>query len=189
MESNRKKTKQKLILVIAVCLSIIVGSFAYWRLTLVQTNSNIVESSCLKISYTDENDINLQKAYPMDDDNLYEFLQTATPYHFAITNECDTETDVVINLETLESEKKLEDQYVDVILYDGTQSYTDIMNNKSESRDVYTKKSWRRTYNNVNLYDYKLTENEENIEKVILESLKAYKLYTFTLNGNETKTC
>ncbi len=35
MESNRKKTKQKLILVIAVCLSIIVGSFAYWRLTLV----------------------------------------------------------------------------------------------------------------------------------------------------------
>lgn len=86
-----KKLKQnKLALGIGIFffLFCIIGlSYAYWQLTIKQTGTNKLATSCFDISFKEESEaINLAKAYPITDE---EGMQT-TPYEFTITNTCDT---------------------------------------------------------------------------------------------------
>jgi len=168
--------------------SIAIGiSYAYWMMTFQQTNKNVIISDCFKITFEGENDINLANVYPMGDSDLYSFYGSATPYHFTITNTCDAYASGVINLETLNSTKKLADHYVDVILYEGTKNYLDIAKSNTESSDVYSVKGTGRVYNDIHIYDYSLTGNSINLEKVITDALTAYKLHEFTLSPLEVK--
>lgn len=162
-------------------------SYAYWRINLQQKDSNVATSACFKLTLEDENPISLTSAYPLLDKELVSFYKSATPYHFTISNVCNTDASAVINLEVLESENQLSDSYVSVILYDGSKSFSSILTNKTEKTDVYSALGSSRTYEDVNIYENKLTANEENKEKVLTDSVKAYKLYTVRINAGETK--
>ena len=162
-------------------------SYAYWRINLQQKDSNVATSACFKLTLEDENPISLTSAYPLLDKELVSFYKSATPYHFTISNVCNTDASAVINLEVLESENQLSDSYVSVILYDGSKSFSSILTNKTEKTDVYSALGSGRVYEDVNIYENKLTANEENKEKVLTDSVKAYKLYTVRINAGETK--
>lgn len=162
-------------------------SYAYWRINLQQKDSNVATSACFKLTLEDENPISLTSAYPLLDKELVSFYKSATPYHFTISNVCNTDASAIINLEVLESENQLSDSYVSVILYDGSKSFSSILTNKTEKTDVYSALGSGRVYEDVNIYENKLTANEENKEKVLTDSVKAYKLYTVRINAGETK--
>ncbi len=161
-----KKQKYLLILgIVILILMVSITSFAFWQITKTQTEQDVVKTACFSIDFTGENDITLDHAYPMNDEELKSFLASATPYHFTITNNCNSLAETTINLESLNAnkEKQLSDDWIDVILYEND-------------------------YNlNLNAYK-KLSANPNNdANKVIKESLHAYKLENITLKGNETK--
>ena len=93
--------KKKVILiaiVILLVLSVAVGiSYAYWALNLNQDSKNVVSTKCLNISFTEGDAINLQKTYPMEDEEG----KKLTPYTFTLKNECNDKANYQINLETL----------------------------------------------------------------------------------------
>ena len=168
------KIAKNLLLFISVllCISIILGiSYAYWKLVLKQKDPNTLTSDCFSITFSDENAISLAQAYPLNKEEMKTFLKNATPYHFTITNKCNSVARGYINLETLPVVgKKLRDQYVDVLLYDGNvnlsnEIYNDYLNNISPS----------------NIVAYPI-----NDEKVIDDSLAAYKLRDILLREGET---
>ena len=169
MEENKSNKKKILIYsilgIITVLIVTLTITYAYWILTRQQTGENIVNTACLNISFTGENDITLDKVYPMQPDELEKFLSTETPYHFTIHNECNDLASATLNLESLnaEEEKQLEDQYINAILYED-----DYHNNLNSVKKL-----------NAGIY------NDEN--KVLEDSLHAYKLHSFTLKGGETK--
>lgn len=79
-ETKRKKILLGIGVLLAICL-IIGVSYAYWRLVLYQTGENEVASSCFSITLTNEqNAINLQKAYPILDEEGKEL----TPYTLSV---------------------------------------------------------------------------------------------------------
>ena len=93
-----KKKKYILLGIIGALIVLIGGSFAYWRLTLTQTETNEIASSCFDIILTNEqNEINLQKAAPISDEDG----KKLTPFTFTIKNNCDTYASYTINLELL----------------------------------------------------------------------------------------
>ena len=83
---------------IGILLFVIGISYAYWSLTLTQTENNVVMSDCFEIEFIEGNAINLSKAYPVSDE---EGLQNV-PYTFTIKNICDSSAKYQINLESLE---------------------------------------------------------------------------------------
>ena len=112
------KTGKKIILItlgILLILSLLVGaSYAYYIVTHSQTNSNIVKSTCISLSLTNEqNDISLDKQYPISD----EAGKALTPYSFTITNTCRNAISYNLNLEMLEG-TTLNSKYVKTMLND-----------------------------------------------------------------------
>ncbi len=104
---KKKKIILAIGLLIVICITIGV-SYAYWRLTLTQTGTNRVMSSCLELTLTnEENAINLQNAYPLTDE---EGRQT-TPYSFTVENTCDLFASYTITLEVTK-ESTLNSAYV-----------------------------------------------------------------------------
>ncbi len=155
-----------LIGIIGLCLVAIGITYAYWILTRQQTGENVVNTACLNINFTGENDITIDKAYPLKLEELESFLSKATPYHFTIENTCDDLATATINLESINAgaEKQLQDEYIDAILYE-TDYHTNLNSIKKLSASMY---------------------NDEN--KVISNSLHAYELYNFVLQKGETKS-
>ena len=93
-----KNKKVKILLVVLVAIIFIGGTYAYWRLTLTQTEQNELASACFDITISDEqNDINLQRAAPISDEEG----MSLTPYTFTITNNCSTFASYSVNLELL----------------------------------------------------------------------------------------
>ncbi len=166
MENNKKKILIYSVLgVVTLLIVTLTITYAYWILTREQTGENVVNTACLNITFTGENDITLDKAYPMNEEQLESFLSSATPYHFTIHNECSDLASATINLESLNAgaEKQLEDQYINAILYE-TNYHTNLNSEKKLIERIY---------------------NDEN--KVLENSLHAYSLYNFTLKANEEK--
>ena len=167
MKEKKKKVTLYITLgIIAIGIIALTVTYAYWRLTKEQTKKDVLQTGCFNINFTGENDITLNKAYPMKPDELENFLSTETPYHFTIENTCDNLATATINLESLNAgaEKQLNDEYIDAILYE-----TDYHNNLNSEKKL-----------NESMY------NDEN--KVISNSLHAYQLYNFTLQKGETKS-
>jgi len=95
---TRKKKTFTILGVSITILSIIGISYAYWFLTHTQVGENKIATSCLSLSITNEkNDINLQKAYPISDEEGKNLI----PYSFTITNTCDMFTSYTVSLEML----------------------------------------------------------------------------------------
>ncbi len=161
--------KKIYVLMVLVIIGIVVFTFgltySFWQYTNTQTGENVVNTECLSIDFTGENDIDIPNAYPMKDDELESFLSTATPYHFTITNNCNSQASATINLESLnaEAERQLADEWVDAILYE-----TDYHNKLNKATQL--------TANPLN-----------DANKVIKESLHAYSLKNITLKANDVK--
>ena len=123
---NKNKNKIIISITIIILMLVLIGvTYTYWVLTKQQTGVNVVNTACLNINFTGENDITLDKAYPMQSETLEKFLSKATPYHFTIENTCDDLATLTINLESLNAgvEKQLNDEYIDVILYESDYHY------------------------------------------------------------------
>ena len=96
-------TSKKIILSvlgILLILSLLVGvSYAYYMVSVSQTNKNVVKSSCLNLSISnEENVIKLEKQIPI----MNEEGKKLTPYTFTINNTCNSMMAYSLNLEELE---------------------------------------------------------------------------------------
>ena len=115
-----KNKKVKILLVVLVAIIFIGGTYAYWRLTLTQTEQNELASACFDITISDEqNDINLQRAAPISDKEG----MSLTPYTFTITNNCSTFASYSVNLELLNTvleANRLSAGFVKVMLDENT---------------------------------------------------------------------
>ena len=96
-------TSKKIILSvlgILLILSLLVGvSYAYYMVSVSQTNKNVVKSSCLNLSISnEENVIRLEKQIPI----MNEEGKKLTPYTFTVNNTCNSMMAYSLNLEELE---------------------------------------------------------------------------------------
>ena len=93
-----KKKVILIVIIILLVLSVSIGmSYAYWLLNLNQDSKNVMSTKCLNITFTEGDAINLQKTYPMKDEEG----EKLTPYTFTLKNECNDAAKYQINLETL----------------------------------------------------------------------------------------
>ena len=107
-----KKKVILIVIIILLVLSVSIGiSYAYWLLNLNQDSKNVMSTKCLNISFTEGDAINLQKTYPMEDEEG----KKLTPYTFNLKNECNDKANYQINLETL-TDSTLDINYVKVKL-------------------------------------------------------------------------
>ena len=132
--------KKRNILVITVLLigvvAIIGVSYALWSLNLIQTGQNDIVSSCFNITFTDKNNISLQKAYPIIDEDG----KKLTPYEFTITNTCDSYASFNVNLEVLNTTTLTNNDAVKVMISSKTgDTETEINTNLLSSYKTATK--------------------------------------------------
>ena len=157
---GQDKSRYFLIGGIVLLVCVFVGiSYAYWQLTLQQSGTNVVTTDCFNITFTDSNDINLQKAYPITDSEG----SSLVPYTFTIENTCDGPASYQINLETMGQEgsvKVLPEEYLKANLIE------------KDSSNIST--------NN-------LTSDYE-VGTTIDGAIKAYKLDTGIIQGKMSKT-
>ena len=176
-------------------------SYAYWKITMVQNNSNLVTSDCFSLEFTDENDINLENAYPLDGEELADFVFKTTPYHFTITNKCDREIDYTINLESLLLEngvKKLPDKYIDILLFDGNSSFAEfykaLLSAETEEEILLLYENFfiRPTILDMQKYGASFSINLSNLdineEKVLPNAETAYIMTEERIGANESKS-
>ena len=135
-----KKKAIMIVIIILLVFSVAIGiSYAYWILNLNQDSKNIVSTKCLNITFTEGDAINLQKTYPLDDEEGSKL----TPYTFTLKNECNDKANYQINLETL-VESTLDINYVKVKLNDeisilgNNDAVTKTLDNATDSRMLET---------------------------------------------------
>ncbi|HIR74787.1 TPA: hypothetical protein IAB95_04745 [Candidatus Ventrenecus avicola] len=130
-----KNKKVKILLVVLVAIIFIGGTYAYWRLTLTQTEQNELASACFDITISDEqNDINLQRAAPISDEEG----MSLTPYTFTITNNCSTFASYSVNLELLNTileANRLSAGFVKVMLDENTPTVLNTNTNVTPTLD------------------------------------------------------
>ena len=104
---------------IAICLAVGI-SYALWRATVSQTDTNRITADCFEITLTNEKDmISLENAFPLYDEEGMEL----TPYTFTIQNKCASYASYNINLELLDTvteDNRLDPQYLKVVLDENT---------------------------------------------------------------------
>ena len=96
----KEKNKRNLLIMMSLLIIsfIVIGvSYAIWQMTLTQTDKNTVTTSCFKIEFQDANPLNLDKSYPITNEEGMNLV----PYTFTIRNTCDTYASYQINLEVL----------------------------------------------------------------------------------------
>ena len=187
---KKKKTITLTLIGLFIFLFGIIGlTYAYWQLTLTQEDENLVYTDCLKLttSLTETGSFTLTDAYPMTNNELVnDFFPNQAPYHFTITNECDNEVPISINMESLTTQDpNLKDEYVDVILWSDEDAESKF---EPETDEVLSHKGTRTEIGSVEeTPSYKLTENKKNGSKIIAEAKEAYQLYKFKIGANATK--
>lgn len=107
---GRRKSRIAVVFLLFVLIStLVVGtSYALWQILFVQTNENVIKSSCFEIKFSDANPIFLDEAYPISDSEG----RNLTPYEFTLTNTCDSEARYQINLEILNDSTFTDLQYI-----------------------------------------------------------------------------
>ena len=167
MKENRNrllddKKKRNILITIVLLIGIItiIGvSYALWVLNLTQTGQNDIVSSCFNITFTDKDNISLQKAYPI----LDEEGKKLTPYEFTITNTCDSYASFNVNLEVLNT--------------------TTLTNNDAVKVMISSKTGDAETEINTNLLS-----SYQTTTKTLDNAKTAFNLTTGYLNAKESKT-
>ena len=127
--SMKKGYKITLLLIgILLIVSVVIGSsYAIWVYSETQEGTNSLVSDCFEITYVDSNDINLNNAYPMTNEEA----SNLTPYTFTIKNICNHAMNYDVNIETLQG-STLNTSYVRYKLDDkGTRILGSIADNDS----------------------------------------------------------
>ena len=157
---EKKKRNILIIIVLLIGIIAIIGvSYALWVLKLTQTGQNEIVSSCFNITFTEKDNISLQKAYPILDEDG----KKLTPYEFTITNTCDSYASFNINLEVLNT--------------------TTLTNNDAVKVMISSKTGDTETEINTNLLSsYKTTT------KTLDNAQTSFNLTTGYLNAKESKT-
>ena len=157
---DKKKRNILITIVLLIGIIAIIGvSYALWVLNLAQTGKNAIASSCFNVTFTDKDNISLQKAYPI----LDEEGKKLTPYEFTITNTCDSHASFNINLEVLNT--------------------TTLTNNDAVKVMISSKTGDTETEINTNLLSsYKTTT------KTLDNAQTSFNLTTGYLNAKESKT-
>ncbi len=138
----KKRNKMYVMIGLAVTILVLVGtSYAWWTTTAMQHGINEITSSCLKLSLTEEqNDIYLEKAYPITDEEA----KSLTPYSFTLQNVCDTNVNYIVKLEKLKTNTEdkstiLDSKYVAVEVNDGQK---EILGNYPDGKSTYEGKEY-----------------------------------------------
>ena len=157
---EKKKRNILVIVVLLIGVVAIIGvSYALWSLNLTQTGKNDIASSCFNISFTEKDNISLQKSYPLYDKDG----KKLTPYEFTITNNCDSYASFNVNLEVLNT--------------------TTLTNNDAVKVMISSKTGATETEINTNLLSsYKTTT------KILDNAQASFNLTTGYLNAKESKT-
>ena len=155
------KKKKVLIIIISIVLilSVIGISYAVWTLNLTQTSENDIASACFNISFTEKDNISLQKSYPLYDKDG----KKLTPYEFTITNNCDSSTSYAVNLEVLN---------------------TSTLTNNDAVKVMFSKKEG----NTENELKLDLLSNYETVTKTLNNAKSSFNLTTGYLGAKESKT-
>ena len=157
---EKKKKNILVIIVLLIGVVVIIGvSYALWSLNLTQTGKNDIASTCFNISFTEKDNISLQKSYPLHDKDG----KKLTPYEFTITNNCDSYASFNVNLEVLNT--------------------TTLTNNNAVKVMISSKTGATETEINTNLLSsYKTTT------KILDNAQASFNLTTGYLNAKESKT-
>ena len=93
------KKYRVLLLVIGILILFCVMniSYAYFVVQSSQSNNNLAASDCFKLNFTDKNDIDLQSAIPISDDEALDLI----PYEFTIKNVCKSAARYYVNIEKI----------------------------------------------------------------------------------------
>ena len=138
MESQVKSKKVLIAISVLLLLLTIIGvSYAVWRISLVQTGSNKIVTSCFDVAFKEDSEaINLENVYPILDEEGIK----GTPYTFTLTNNCAELASYQINLEVLNT-ATLNSQYIKVYLDSGSPSVLTNLNTTSktlsEAKEAY----------------------------------------------------
>ena len=109
---QKKKIVISILGITAVILLVIGISYAYWKYTTTQENSNIVNSDCFKLEFVENetSDINIE-GYPISDEDGRKLI----PYTFTINNKCSAKAKYSIRLEVSNS-STLKSEYLKSML-------------------------------------------------------------------------
>ena len=202
---NGKKKCSKILLIFGVLIGVVGVSYALWRASFSSTNDNSLTATCFNVSFTDQNNISIEKAYPLLDKDG----KKLTPYEFTITNNCDSYVKYDINLEVLNTSTLTNMNYIKLMLDDGTpalvSSYnvtTKTLSNASSAYKIstgYLDAKESKTYNlrlwldeNVtgetegvqnNTFTSKISVNASYVDKIAPDVTK----YITTLATTDTK--
>ena len=114
---KEKKQLPILLGVLLIAIVITVGTtYTLWQITLQQTNKNVITTGCFKIEFSDINPINLDKSFPISDEEG----ESLVPYEFTITNTCDSFASYQINLEILSTTTLTDLSYIKEALNETT---------------------------------------------------------------------
>ena len=165
-----KKNWSKILLVLGVVIGVLGVSYALWLVTFSSTNNNTITATCFNVSFTEQNNISIEKAYPL----LDEEGKKLTPYEFTITNNCDTYVKYDINLEILNSSTLTNMNYIKLMLDDETptlvSSYditTKTLSNASNAYKIktsYLDAKESKTYNLRLWLDENVTGETEGVQ-------------------------
>ena len=156
--TNRKKILI-VIMVLIVVFGIIGVSYALWVLNLSQTGENSIASSCFNVTFSEKNNINLEKTYPLYDADG----KKLTPYEFTITNTCDSYASFNVNLDILNTTTLTNDSAIKIML-------------ASKENDTETE------------ITTSLLSSLTAATKTLSDASKSFNLTTGYLNANESKT-
>ena len=176
-----KKKKIWIIGGLVLCLVAVIGiTFAFFSTGGTQDTANTFTSGCLNIELTDaSSSINLTNTYPISDVEGVD----STSYDFTIRNTCDTPTNYIINLESLnEVSNSLNADYIKVSLSSNTvdnviSKLSDNPNTTPELDGAYTLYTGNLGANETKTYHLKLwIDYDATVEQA------ANKTYTSKIN-------
>ncbi len=166
MEKKTNTFNYFIVVLIILVVAFLRVTYAYWNVTINQTNKNAVKSVCLKVSMAkDENEISLPKAMPIsDEDGL-----ALAPYTFSIKNTCNDNASYQINLESLSNINGTEEIPEDDRL---APKYVRFKLNETTKPEDGT---------------MLLLSNAPNVNPILKNTYESHKLMTGYLSPSETK--
>lgn len=160
----KRPFNKKMALLLIILFLILGTSFALWQLTLIQTSTNVVTTACFKLNFNEKDDINLENAYPISDEEAKQLI----PYIFTIENICSTTAYYQINLEELETElKKLDNRYIKVSLNNSKgkilNTYTEVSPTLNDATISHKLTSGVLRNNEIKTYELRLWLDENTL--------------------------
>ena len=131
---NKKYKVSLIVVTILLVLSLFIGlSYSLWSSTMTQSDTNLVETACFKIEFSESSNISMSNAYPISDRKGL----TGTPYTFKVTNTCDLDSSLNIAINPLNSTTMSLDAIKTAIKSIGDYNTPKLLTDLKENLDKY----------------------------------------------------